>query len=226
MRDQLRLTDQDQAALNGALGPLQSFAMSLIVQAANAGGARELTDVTFAHSDACHFNGQTHLDFARLLQKHGAKFAVPTWTNTLPISLLESDSRSQADPEFLSGAREVANIYKELGCSAVYTCAPYQLPGGPVAGQHIVGSESNAVSYYNSVVGARTQKYGDFLDVSCALLGRALWRAFTGTRAARPICCLISALYRKTPLIRKSLTICWAISWVVRRVIVFLRFKE
>ena len=32
---------------------------------------------------------------------------------------------------------------------------------------------SNAVSYYNSVVGARTQKYGDFLDVSCALLGRA-----------------------------------------------------
>ena len=173
MRGELQLTDQDQAALNGDLGPLQSFAMSLIVQAANAWGAQQLTDVTFAHIDACHFNGQTHLDFARLLQKHGAKFAVPTWTNTLPISLLESDSRSQADPDFLSGAREVANIYKELGCSAVYTCAPYQLPGGPVAGQHIVGSESNAVSYYNSVVGARTQKYGDFLDVSCALLGRA-----------------------------------------------------
>ena len=121
MRGELQLTDQDQAALNGDLGPLQSFAMSLIVQAAKAWGARQLTDVTFAHIDACHFNGQTHLDFARLLQKHGTKFAVPTWTNTLPISLLESDSRSQADPEFLSGAREVANIYKELGCSAVYT---------------------------------------------------------------------------------------------------------
>ena len=173
MSTQLRLTDQDLAALNGDLGPLPSFAMSLIVQAANAWGAQELTDVTFAHIDACHFNGQTHLDFARLLEKHAAKFAVPTWTNTLPISLLETDSRSQTDPKFLSGAREVAEIYKKLGCSPVYTCAPYQLSGGPEAGQHIVGSESNAVSYYNSVVGARTQKYGDFLDVSCALLGRA-----------------------------------------------------
>lgn len=173
MNTALRLTDTDQAYLNGDFGPLYSFAMSLIVQAAKAWNARELTDVTFAHIDACHFNGQTHLDFARLLLEHSAQFAVPTWTNTLPVSLLESDSRSLADPAFLSGAREVADIYHQLGCAPVYTCAPYQLPGGPATGEQIIGSESNAVSYYNSVVGARTQKYGDFLDVSCALLGRA-----------------------------------------------------
>ncbi|NNF79479.1 MAG: DUF521 domain-containing protein, partial [Rhizobiales bacterium] len=57
-------------------------------------------------------------------------------------------------------------------CRPVWTCAPYQLPGGPGLGDHIVGSESNAVTYYNSAVGARTNKYGDFLDVCCALLGR------------------------------------------------------
>ena len=122
MRDQLRLTDQDQAALNGDLGLLQSFAMSLIVQAANAWGARELTDVTFAHIDACHFNGQTHLDFARLLQKHGAKFAVPTWTNTLPISLLESDSRSQADPEFCRAHAKLQTSTRTWMFGGLYLC--------------------------------------------------------------------------------------------------------
>jgi predicted aconitase len=46
------------------------------------------------------------------------------------------------------------------------------LPGGPKFGDQIVGSESNAVAYYNSVVGARTNKYGDFLDVAAAVTGR------------------------------------------------------
>ena len=45
--------------------------------------------------------------------------------------------------------------------------------GGPKFGDHIAGGESNAVSYYNSVVGARTNKYGDYLDVACALTGLA-----------------------------------------------------
>ena len=39
-----------------------------------------------------------------------------------------------------------------------------QHPGGPGFGDHIAVGESNAVSYYNSVTGARTNKYGDYLD--------------------------------------------------------------
>ena len=62
---------------------------------------------------------------------------------------------------------------RQLGCRPVWTCAPYQLPGGPKFGDHIVAGESNAVAYYNSVVGARTNKYGDYLDVACALIGKA-----------------------------------------------------
>jgi len=62
--------------------------------------------------------------------------------------------------------------YVRLGCKPVWTCAPYQLPGRPRFGDHIVGSESNAVSFYNSVIGARTNKYGDFFDVCAAITGR------------------------------------------------------
>ncbi len=62
--------------------------------------------------------------------------------------------------------------YVRLGCNPVWTCAPYQLPGRPQLGDHIVGSESNAVSFYNSVIGARSNKYGDYLDVCAAITGR------------------------------------------------------
>jgi hypothetical protein len=64
-------------------------------------------------------------------------------------------------------------LYAELGCKPTWTCAPYQLSGGPRFGDHIAVGESNAVVYYNSVVGARTNKYGDYLDVACALVGKA-----------------------------------------------------
>ena len=64
-------------------------------------------------------------------------------------------------------------LYEALGCKPVWTCAPYQLPGGPKLGDHIVAGESNAVTFYNSVIGARTNKYGDYLDVACALIGKA-----------------------------------------------------
>jgi predicted aconitase len=64
-------------------------------------------------------------------------------------------------------------LYVELGCRPVWTCAPYHLPGRPRLGEHIVAGESNAVTFYNSVIGARTNKYGDYLDVACALIGKA-----------------------------------------------------
>ena len=64
-------------------------------------------------------------------------------------------------------------LYVALGCNPVWTCAPYQLPGRPKFGDHIAAGESNAVTFYNSVIGARTNKCGDYLDVACALIGKA-----------------------------------------------------
>jgi len=69
-------------------------------------------------------------------------------------------------------AKQLMQAYVRLGCKPVWTCAPYQLPGRPQCGEHIVASESNAVSFYNSVIGARSNKYGDFLDVCAAMTGR------------------------------------------------------
>lgn len=60
-----------------------------------------------------------------------------------------------------------------MGASPSFTCAPYLLQGVPRHGEQVSWSESNAVVFANSVLGARTQKYADFLDLCIALTGRA-----------------------------------------------------
>jgi predicted aconitase len=60
-----------------------------------------------------------------------------------------------------------------MGARATFTCAPYQTEHAPVFGEQIAWSESNAVAFANSVIGARTNRYGDYLDICCALTGRA-----------------------------------------------------
>jgi hypothetical protein len=65
------------------------------------------------------------------------------------------------------------DAYVEMGCAPSWTCAPYQLSSRPEFGEQIAWGESNAIVFANSVLGARTSRYGDFLDICCALTGRA-----------------------------------------------------
>ena len=156
------------------MGPARAFAEKIVARAAAIMGATERVPVTFAHLDACFYAGEAHVDFARFMLRHGAGFAVPTWTNNGVVSLEQPLLRPEAnDPERVRGARELMKLYEAMGAKPVFTCAPYQLPGRPKRGDHVVAGESNAVTFYNSVIGARTNKYGDYLDVACAILGEA-----------------------------------------------------
>jgi len=170
----LELDPREQVLLAGRDGKAMQLAMRLLVKAAELMAAPRLVPIVFAHVDACFYTGQAHVDFARYLVDNGAKLAVPTWTNNGVVSLADPGLRPEADdPETVRGARQLMRLYAQLGCTPTWTCAPYQLPGGPKFGDHIAVGESNAVAYYNSVVGARTNKYGDYLDVACALVGMA-----------------------------------------------------
>jgi predicted aconitase len=181
----LTLTDQD--ILSGHHGPAMQFAMELVLQAARILKAPHLIPVTYAHIDACFYNGQAHVDFARFMLDHGARFPIPAWTNNGVVSATHTHLYDgNPDVEMVDGARELMSLYAALGCKPTWTCAPYQIPGGPKFGEHIVVGESNAVTYYNSVTGARTNKYGDYLDVACALIGKAPFAGLhtdTGRRA-------------------------------------------
>jgi predicted aconitase len=168
------LTHSERDILSGHQGPAMQLAMELVLQAGRILMAPHLIPVTYAHIDACFYNGQAHVDFAQFMLDHGAKFPIPAWTNNGVVSATHPELYDgNPDTEMIDGARQLMQLYAQLGCKPTWTCAPYQIPGGPKFGEHIVVGESNAVTYYNSAVGARTNKYGDYLDVACALVGKA-----------------------------------------------------
>jgi predicted aconitase len=70
-------------------------------------------------------------------------------------------------------ARRLMHAYVAMGCRQTWTCAPYQVGHRPGLGEDVAWAESNAVVFVNSVLGARTNRYGDFLDICAALTGRA-----------------------------------------------------
>lgn len=57
-----------------------------------------------------------------------------------------------------------------MGAKPTFTCAPYQTHDAPNFGEHIAWAESNAIAYANGALGARSNRYGDFMDICAALL--------------------------------------------------------
>jgi predicted aconitase len=112
------------------------------------------------------------LDFAERLVAGGGRVAVPTTLNVSSLDLLHPELY-RGDPETARQARRLMDAYVALGCAPTWTCAPYQLPGRPAFGEQIAWAESNAIVFANSVLGARTDRYGDFMDIAAALTGRA-----------------------------------------------------
>ncbi len=168
----LRLTDRDRAMLDGADGKAAQIAMRIIRAMAVSQGADCLIDVTQGHIDGCIYASPANLTFAETMAATGAKVCIPTTMNA--ISVDHANWRAQGVPDLFGGpAQRLADAYVRMGCQPTFTCAPYLLDSAPSQGEAIAWSESNAVIYANSVIGARTAKHPDFLDLCIALTGRA-----------------------------------------------------
>ena len=167
----LTLELSDRAQLAGHHGEAPRLAMRIITRLARVTGAPRLIDITAAHIDGCLYHGQASLDFAERLAAAGGRVVVPTTLNVGSLDLLHPHLY-RGDPETARRARRLMDAYVALGCAPTWTCAPYQLPDRPALGQQVAWAESNAVVFANSVLGARTNRYGDFLDICAALTGR------------------------------------------------------
>jgi predicted aconitase len=168
----MRLTDDDRSMLAGELGGAAAIAMELLVAAGDAMDAPHLLDITGAHIDGCLYHGLASLDFAIKLADAGGEVRVPATLNVSSLDLLHP-GLYRGDEVTATRARSLMDAYVALGCKPTWTCAPYQLPDRPGLGDQVAWGESNAIVFANSVLGARTNRYGDFLDICCALTGRA-----------------------------------------------------
>jgi hypothetical protein len=158
--------------LDGDHGEGVAFAMELVVKLAEVSDAPALIDITSAHIDGCLYHGEAGTDFVERLVTGGASVSVPTTLNVSSLDLLHPELY-RGSPESAASARRLMDLHVALGCEATWTCAPYQLAVRPSQGEQIAWGESNAIVFANSVLGARTNRYGDFADLACAITGRA-----------------------------------------------------
>lgn len=168
----VKLSYIDRALLEGVYGEAARVSMRIVLRMANLLGAQELMDITQVHVDGCIYTGPGSLMFAERLRDWGGKVRVPTSLNSISIDM-KSWRAQGVDSTFGENAEGLANSYMDMGAQPTFTCAPYQLGSAPKLGDQVAWAESNAVVYANSVLGARTMKYPDFLDISIALTGRA-----------------------------------------------------
>src|SRR5882672_11996089 len=167
----LSLSPKDQAMLDGGHGPAAQLAMSILVRMADVYGASALMDVSQAHIDSTIYLGDATLEFAERLASLGARVAVPTSLNVSGVD--ECGWKNCAVPaEWAAKAARQMLAYETMGTVPMWTCAPYQTHMRPAFGQQIAWGESNAIAFANSVIGARTERYPDLLDICCAITGR------------------------------------------------------
>ena len=156
----------------GSHGPAVAMAARILGETASMLGAERLVAVTSSHVDGCLYHGDSGVHFAERLAADGGRVAVPTTLNVGALDLLHP-GRVHFDARTAAMARRMMVAYEQLGCTPSWTCAPYQAGHRPGLGEHVAWGESNAVIFCNSVLGARTNRLGDFLDVCAALCARA-----------------------------------------------------
>jgi hypothetical protein len=168
----LVLSDEERAMAAGSQGPAVAMAARILTETAAMLGAERLVKVTSSHVDGCLYHGDSGTHFAERLAGEGGRVAVPTTLNVGALDLLHP-GRVQFDKRTADMARRMMVAYEALGCTPSWTCAPYQAGHRPLLGEHVAWGESNAVVFCNSVLGARTNRLGDFLDICAALCARA-----------------------------------------------------
>lgn len=181
----LDLTDEERRMRDDGDGEAVALCMRVILAMAAQQGATSLVPVTRAHIDGCIYASPANLTFAERMVKLGARVTVPTTMNAISVDR-ENWRKQGMKPEFGDPAQRLADTYVEMGCAPSFTCAPYLLPDAPEEDEAIGWAESNAVVFANSVLGARTAKHPDFLDLCIAVTGRAPMSGVYLEEARRP----------------------------------------
>ncbi len=168
----LELSVDEKAIAAGRDGEGAAMAMRIVAEAAKLLGAVRLIPIRSAHIDGALYHGDSGTLFAEKLVEGKARVSVRATLNVGALDLTGCSRVRLQEPQ-RSMARRMMEAYRKLGCEPTWTCAPYQAGHRPEKGADVAWGESNAVVFCNSVLGARTNRYGDFLDIACAISGRA-----------------------------------------------------
>lgn len=166
------LTTNEEHLLDGEEGEAIQLAMSILVKIGEMYGADRFIKIENVHIDASTYCGifDAGLEFCDRLVRGGGNFKVPT---TLCIAAIDFERHTEFDipQEVVEKQKRLAKAYLRMGAIPNWTCTPYQCGSNIHFGQRIAWGESNAIAFANSVIGARTIRCADFIDICAAITG-------------------------------------------------------
>ena len=167
----MRLTDEEKRILDGQQGGAAQMALAVLVDLGELFGAEELIKVEQVHIDATLYMVDAGLEFAERMADLGGEVGVPTSLNASAIDLRQWEAY-RVPPEILTKHKRLEAAYLKMRAMPTWTCAPYQNGIIPRFGQQIAWGESNAIAFANSIIGARTNRYADLMDICAAIIGK------------------------------------------------------
>jgi len=169
----MRLSEKEQAFLDGKHGPGLKKAMEILVALGKIYGAKDMVLVSSAQIAGVSYKniGDPGLEFLTDWAEQNARAHIPAFMN--PAGIDRQLWRQLGFPEdFAQKQLKIIEVLKRMGVRATLTCTPYHIGIVPHKGEHIAWSESSAVSYANSVLGARTNREGGPSALAAAFCGR------------------------------------------------------
>lgn len=171
----ITLTEEEKSILRGEQGEARKFAMEILTTVAEGCGAKRLIPVQSVHLvlhtyKSCFDAG---VEAAEKIATMGAKFSVPTTID--PYGMDAEDWKAAKTPEhYAEMQKRLARAIQSMGVIPYWTCTPYYGFTIPKFGDHLAWTESSAVAFANTVLGARSNRETAIVDVCCAILGRTV----------------------------------------------------
>ncbi len=168
----MHLTKEQGQMLAGEQGEVIERMFRLLVRLGDIYGADRMIPVGSVQVAGVSYKsiGDPGLEFLEDLANKGAKVKVPTTLNPSGMDLV--DWKKLGVPEdFAQKQLQIMDAFKKMGIMMTATCTPYLVRDPPRFGEHIAWSESSAVSFANSVIGARTNREGGPSALAAAICG-------------------------------------------------------
>lgn len=169
----MRLTAEEQAMLAGERGPGVQKAMEILTALGTIYGAEDMVPVTSVQVAGVSYKnlGDAGLEFLAEWAAQGARVRVPTTLNPAGLDL-ERWQELGFEAGFAHQQARVIQAFSTMGIRTTCTCTPYFVGNLPARGDHVAWAESSAVSFANSVLGARTNREGGPSALAAAITGR------------------------------------------------------
>ncbi len=168
----MHLTKDEEKILDGEKGEVTERLFRLLVRLGEIYGADKMISIGSVQVAGVSYKsiGDPGIDFLEDMASKDAKVKVLTYLNPAGMDL-ENWKEYGFPKDFAKNQLRIMDAFKKMGIVITSTCTPYLAGNLPRFREHIAWSESSAVSFSNSVIGARTNREGGPSALAAAICG-------------------------------------------------------